>query len=232
MAEQTSTTTAKGDVTIVEPTRAQQLVGRRAAEAKATVPEFAIGAELDLEALVAMRAAAGEVAPPVAALVARAAGLALREHPEVNGAYRDNRFERYSRVNVGVTLAAGDATVLPTIFDADEKSAAAIAGELEQLAAGGQAGTLTAPQVGGGTFTVTLIETHGTRTLTPILTPGQAATLGVAAIAPRAVVVDGAVVVRQVATATLVADQRIIPAAVAAQFLARVGALLETPAAL
>ena len=59
--------------------------------------------------------------------IIRAVALALRDFPRVNGAYRDSGFETYSRVNVGMAVAAPDALVVPTIFDADTKSIAEIA---------------------------------------------------------------------------------------------------------
>jgi pyruvate dehydrogenase E2 component (dihydrolipoamide acetyltransferase) len=225
------TTTAKGDVTFIEPTRPQQLVGRRAAEAKATIPDFAVGAELDLEALATWRSAT--VAPPSpTALLVRAVALALRDHPRLNAAYRDNRFEQYGQVNVGVTLPVGDTVATPTLFAADAEPAAALDAKLTALSDGARAGTLTAPQLGNATFTVHDLGASGARTLTPILAPGQAGALGAGAIAPRAGVHEGALAVRHTCAVTLVADQRIVGVHDAAAFLARLGALLADPMAL
>ena len=67
-------------------------------------------------------------------MVVKACALALREHPRANGAYRDGRFELYSRVNVGVAVAAQDALVVPTVFDADRKGLRQIAAESRALA--------------------------------------------------------------------------------------------------
>ena len=60
-------------------------------------------------------------------MVVKACALALKEHPLANGAYKDGRFELYSRVNVGVAVAAQDALVVPTVFDADRKGLREIA---------------------------------------------------------------------------------------------------------
>ena len=70
-------------------------------------------------------------------MVVKACALALREFPRANGAYRDGRFELYSRVNVGVAVAAQDALVVPTVFDADRKGLRQIASESRALAAAG-----------------------------------------------------------------------------------------------
>jgi pyruvate dehydrogenase E2 component (dihydrolipoamide acetyltransferase) len=77
-----------------------------------------------------LRERASHTAPPSRNdFVVKACGLALREHPRVNGFYRDARFELHERVNVGVAVAAEDALVVPTIFDAHRKSLGTIAGE-------------------------------------------------------------------------------------------------------
>ena len=97
------------------------------AESKATAPEFVLTLEVDMGAAVEFRkqlkAAAGDDPPPsFNDFVVKASALALREFPRANGAYRDGKFELYSRVNVGIAVAGQDALIVPTIFDADRKS--------------------------------------------------------------------------------------------------------------
>jgi pyruvate dehydrogenase E2 component (dihydrolipoamide acetyltransferase) len=227
--------TAKGAVQVVEPSRLQQTVARRAAESKAVAPELQLVAEADAEAALALceRLAAqtreGEVAPSVEDVVVKAAATALREFPRANAAYRDGRFELYSRVNVGVAVAAADALVVPTIFDADAKPVARIAAEARAAAARARAGELTQPELSGGTFTVTSAGAPGIRRIVPVLNPPQAAGLGVGAVEPRAAEVDGRVEVRRRLDLTLVCDHRILYGDVAAGFLARIRALVEQP---
>ena len=90
-----------------------------------------------MEACVALRAelkALGGDVPSYNDMVVKACALALREFPRANGSYRDARFELYSRVNVGIAVAAPDALVVPTVFDADRKSLREIARETRALA--------------------------------------------------------------------------------------------------
>ena len=117
----------RGDVTHQDLTRLQQTVARRMAESKATAPDFVLNVEVDMEEAVEFRkqlkAAAGDdPAPSFNDFVIKASALALRDFPRANGAYRDGKFELYSRVNVGVAVAGQDALVVPTVFDADTKS--------------------------------------------------------------------------------------------------------------
>ena len=194
----TETGTAKGDVTIQELTRVQQVIARRMSESKATVPEFTLRSEIDMEECVRMRAELKALGTPFGAeagdvpsyndMVVKACALALREFPRANGSYRDGKFALHSRVNVGVAVAAADALVVPTIFDADRKSLREIARETRALAEKVRAGTVTPPELSGGTFTVSNLGMYGVTDFTAVINPPQAAILAVGALAPRAVV--------------------------------------------
>ena len=231
----TETGTAKGDITIQELTRIQQVIARRMAESKATVPEFTLRSEIDMEGCVKLRselkALGGEV-PSYNDMVVKACALALREFPRANGSYKDGKFELHSRVNVGVAVAATDALVVPTIFDADAKSLRAIARESRALAEKVRAGTVAPPELSGGTFTVSNLGMFGVTDFTAVINPPQAAILAVGALAPRAVVRDDELVARHTMGVTLACDHRILYGADAAQFLARIRELLERPLAL
>ena len=135
-------------------------------------------------------------------MVVKACALALREHPRANGAYRDGRFELYSRVNVGVAVAAQDALVVPTVFDADRKGLRQIAADSRALAQRVRDGTITPPELSGGTFTVSNLGMFGIDSFAAVINPPQAAILAVGAIAERPVVRDG-----EIATAHLMRRQ-------------------------
>jgi pyruvate dehydrogenase E2 component (dihydrolipoamide acetyltransferase) len=228
--------TAKGETTVVELTRAQQAVARRMAESKATIPDFALSAEVDMEECAALRSElkrlSPEEAPTYNDMVVKAAALALREHPRANGTYRDGRVQLHARVNVGVAVATDDGLTVPTVFDADLKSLGEIARETRALAERVRAGTITPPELGGGTFTVSNLGMYGIQSFTAIVNPPQAAILAIGSLAPRPVVRDSEVVARHTMAVTLACDHRILYGADAARFLARIRELLEKPAAL
>jgi pyruvate dehydrogenase E2 component (dihydrolipoamide acetyltransferase) len=229
--------TAKGSVTVQELSRTQQVVARRSAESKATVPHFTLETEIEMDRCVELRGHLRELAgddpvPSYNDMIVRACALALREFPRANAAYRDGRFELYSRVNVGVAVAAQDALVVPTVFDADGKSLGAIAGETRALAERVRAGAITPPELSGGTFTVSNLGMYGVTNFSAVINPPQAAILAVGAVRERVVPVDGEPCVRSVMAVTLACDHRILYGADAAEFLARIRALLERPLAL
>jgi pyruvate dehydrogenase E2 component (dihydrolipoamide acetyltransferase) len=226
----------KGEVEIHDLSRLQQTVGRRMAESKATAPDFSISLTVDMTKAVELRAQLKQVTDPAPSLndmVVKAAATALREHPRVNGAYRDGKWELYERVNVGVAVAADDALVVPTVFDADRKSLGQIARDARALAERVRDKSITPPELSGATFTVSNLGMYGIEHFTPIINPPQAAILSVGALAKRPAVDDtGRIVARDQMALSLVCDHRILYGADGAKFLARVKELLEQPLSL
>jgi pyruvate dehydrogenase E2 component (dihydrolipoamide acetyltransferase) len=228
--------TAKGRVEVIELTRLQQTVARRMAESKATAPHFYLQAEFDMTAAVEGRARLKEMAKEGEAvatfndMVVKACAIALREHPRANGAYRDGRIELYSRVNVGVAVAAQDALVVPTVFDADLKGLRQISSETRALAARVRDGSITPPELSGGTFTVSNLGMYGISNFHAVINSPQAGILAVGELKAKPVVTDsGDIEPRQMMGVTLACDHRILYGADGAEFLRRIRELLEEP---
>jgi len=230
---------AKGEVEILELSRTQSLIARRMAEAKATIPEFTLQREIDMERAVEMRnelkvlaTAQERPVPSFNDMIIRACALALREFPRANGTYRDGHIELHQRVNVGVAVAAPDALLVPTVHDADARSLWEIASQTRQLAAQVRDGTITPPQLAGGTFSVSNLGMFGIDSFTAVINPPQAAILAVGALAQRPVIRGDEVVARHTMMVTLTCDHRILYGAGAAEFIERIRSLLERPLAL
>ena len=230
--------TAKGQVVYEDLSKLQSTIARRMSESKATAPHFYLQAEIEMSRAVEARArlkraaGEGEVVPSFNDMIVKACALALREHPRANGAYRDGRFELYSRVNVGVAVAARDSLVVPTVFDADRKGLRQIAAESRALAQRVRDGQITPPELSGGTFTVSNLGMYGIDNFSAVINTPQAAILAVGAIVERPVVRDGDVVPAHILGVTLACDHRILYGAPAAEFLARIRTLLEEPLSL
>jgi pyruvate dehydrogenase E2 component (dihydrolipoamide acetyltransferase) len=230
--------TAKGETRVLELNKLQQTIARRMAESKATAPHFYLTIEIDMgkavEARAALKGAAkeGEVVPSFNDMVVKACAIALGEFPKANGAYRDGRFEAYSRVNVGVAVAAEEALVVPTVFDADKKGLRQIAEDVRNVAAKVRDGSVTPPELSGGTFTVSNLGMYGIDSFEAVINMGQAAILSVGAIREAPAVRGGEIVPARLMKATIACDHRILYGAEGAEFLARVKALLEEPISL
>ena len=121
---------------------------------------------------------------------------------------------------------------MPVIKNVEQKSILHIAAELTDLVARTRAGKASASELTGGTFTITSVGTIGGVLATPILNVPQVAILGFNAIRPRAVVVDGEIVVREMSYLSPSFDHRVLDGAVAARFVARLVEILNDPEAM
>ncbi len=226
----------KGEAETVQLTRTQELIARRMAEAKATIPEFTLQSEVDMEAAVAVRdqlkviaQERATAAPSFNDLIVKACALALRRHPKANGTYRDGAFHLHSAVNIGIAVATAEALLVPVIRDADRLSIWEIASESRRLAGAVRDRSITPPQLSGGTFSVSNLGMYGVEAFTAVINPPQAAILAVGAVSQRAVVHDGELAARHGMTVTLSCDHRILYGADAAEFLGFIKDLLAQP---
>jgi pyruvate dehydrogenase E2 component (dihydrolipoamide acetyltransferase) len=201
-------------------TRTQQIVARRMAESRATVPDFSVSAEVDMTAALALRAELSglDPAPTVNDFVVAATARTLRAHPHLNASFDGDAYLLHGRVNVGIAVALDHELYVPTLFDADAKPLATLAAEARGLVARTRSGAITPPELSGGTFTVSNLGMFGISSFEPIVNVPQAAILAVGGT--RA---GGAMRV------TLVSDHRIVYGAHAATFLRDLRALLEQP---
>jgi pyruvate dehydrogenase E2 component (dihydrolipoamide acetyltransferase) len=204
------------------------------ATAHATIPSFEVQTEAAMDAALAIRAGLKDVAgddpvPSINDLLIKACALALRRHPRVNASYADGRFELHPRVNVGFAVAADEALIVPTVYDADTKSLGAIARDTRELAERVRSGKITPAELSGATFTVSNLGMYGMTAIRPVINPPQVSILGVGAARQVLVRSEGEIVDRTLATLTLSSDHRILYGADAARFLADVQALIEAP---
>ncbi len=218
---------AKGETRLVAPNPRQRAVARRAAESRATVPDIELTTEVEMQASLALLARQG---CSLTAMLVRSCALALRDVPRVNGAYRDGRFELYSRVNVGITISTDDAYLIPTVFDADRKSLTQCNAEIEDFRRRALSGELAPPELSGATFTLTDLSADGIAGASSVIGPSQAAALTAGAIRERPVIRDGALRSAPALTLTLACDHRIVYWSHAAALLNRIGGLLSKAA--
>ncbi|MGH2842873.1 MAG: 2-oxo acid dehydrogenase subunit E2 [Solirubrobacteraceae bacterium] len=214
----------KGTVTVVEPDRHERAIARRSAETRATVPSLEITSQVDMELAVA---SAANLGCSETALLIHAVARALRNAPRLNAAYRDGRYELYSRVNLGVTLIAPGIHVTPTIFDADEKSAVQIAAELTDHREHAREGELHPAQLTGATFTVVDSSAYGTLTVSPLIVAPQSGALACGPIREVPVLREGRLISAHTMALVLSVDHRIVHGHHAASFLEEVSGRLQ-----
>jgi len=204
------------EVTIVEVTRLQATVARRMTESKSSIPHFYLSTEIDMSSCHAARArlkqsvGEGSLVPSFNDMVVKACGLALREFPKANGTYDDGRLLLHSNINIGVAVAARDALVVPVLSNADQLGLTEIAKRTRELAGKVRDGSITPPELSGGTFTISNLGMFGVSDFGAVINPGQAGILAVGAIEEKAVIRDGQVVAAQMMGVTLSCDHRIL----------------------
>lgn len=225
--------TREGDYQDIPLTLIRKTIARRLSESIGPVPTFYLTAEWDAERASEMRAQLKELGDEYKIsfndIVIKAVANALADHPEVNAWWGGDHIRHFNRVHVAMAVAIPEGLITPVIFDADRKSIGQISAEAKQLAGLARARKLTPEQYTGSTFSVSNLGMFGIEHFTAIINPPEAGILAVGGVEPKAVVIDGQVVVRQRMRVTMSCDHRVIDGATGAKFLLAVKRYFENP---
>ncbi len=163
--------------------------------------------------------------------IVKAVTLALKKHPILNSMLDEAKNELvYKRYyHIGIATATDQGLMVPVLRDADTLSPLQIARGIQRISDGARAGTLTAKELGGSTFTVTSLGKQGGLLATPVLNHPEVGILGVHRVKEKPVVRNGQIVVGQVMLLSLSFDHRIIDGHIGAAFAYDVIAYLENP---
>jgi pyruvate dehydrogenase E2 component (dihydrolipoamide acetyltransferase) len=229
--------TAPGDQRIPH-TAVRKVIARRMLESKQTVPHFYLTIEVEIDALLAARAAINAVAEKKGAkvsvndMVIKASAKALRDHPECNASWTEDEMIQYGAVDISVAVATDRGLITPIVRNADMKGAAQISVEMKDLAARAKTGKLKLDEFQGGGFTISNLGMFGVKEFAAIINPPQAMILAVGAGEERVVARKGQMVIRNMMSLTLAVDHRVVDGAMGAQFLQTLRAYIEQPAAM
>jgi 2-oxoisovalerate dehydrogenase E2 component (dihydrolipoyl transacylase) len=205
----------------VSPVR--RTIAQRLADV-AAIPQVTTFRTLDCSALDAYRREM-EVSPLpvfVAALARTCAG-----HPLINASWADDAIRVFEHVHVGIAADTDRGLVVPVLRDAQAMGVTAIAAEIRRLAESARGGHLHPDEVTGATIGVSNTGSYGSEAGTPLLNPGNAVTVALGVIRPRALVVDGAVVARPACTISLTFDHRVLDGAGVGRALTELVTILE-----
>ncbi len=222
----------------VQPlTRMRQAIARRMSQSKQAAPHYYLTLDIDMTAALEFRRQLNSVASDeervsINDLVVKACALALYRHPRFNSEFGEEGIRIHDQINVDVGIALDDGLIAPAILDAGRKSLGQIAREGKDLVSRAREGRLRADEYSAGTFTITNLGAFGVESLIGIINPPQAAILGVGSVMKQPVVLDDAVVARDVMKVALSADHRVTDGAEGARFLKEIQGFLENPAAM
>ncbi|BBA75398.1 MULTISPECIES: dihydrolipoamide acetyltransferase family protein [Bacillus] len=164
--------------------------------------------------------------------VSRAAVLALKQHPELNSSYQEERIITYPYVHLGMAVSLENGLVVPVIRDAEKLSFLELADHISTSARRAREGNASGDDLHGSTFSITNLGGYGIEHFTPILNPPEAGILGVGASYETPAFKGDELVKSTMLPLSLTFDHRVCDGAPAADFLKTVKALLEEPAGL
>jgi pyruvate dehydrogenase E2 component (dihydrolipoamide acetyltransferase) len=213
----------------------RQTIADLMARSKREIPHYYLQQTVDMAAADAfVRGYNAQVEPAArllpAVVLLKAAALAVREVPEMNGFVVDGRFRRSDHVHLGVAVSLrGGGLVAPAIHDADTLPLPDLMAALHDLVARTRAGRLRGSQMSDPTITVTNLGDQGVDLVHGVIYPPQVALVGFGRVVQRPWAVDGMLTVRPVTTVTLAADHRVSDGHRGGRYLASIADLLQRP---
>jgi len=227
--------------TAVPNSSMRKIIAKRLAESKATIPHFYVAMDIELDALLDLRAKLNGRAPKdgpgayklsVNDLIIKAAAVTLRRVPGVAASWTEDAILRFNEIDISVAVAIPDGLITPIVRNADIKGLAAISNEMKDLGARAKAGKLKPEEFQGGGFSISNMGMYGVSHFAAIINPPQAGILAVGAGTQRAVVKGGALAIATVMTCQLSVDHRVIDGSLAAEWMAAFKAIVEDPLSL
>lgn len=220
----------------------RKIIARRLLESKQQVPHFYLTVEVELDALMEIRAQlndaaikkAGKEGKPayklsVNDLVIKAVALSMRDKPNCNVSWYDDAIIQYNNVDVSVAVATDGGLITPIVRNADQKSLPQISNEMKDLAARARDNKLKPEEFQGGGFSISNLGMFGVKTFQAIINPPQACILAVGAGEETVKVKNGEFTVANVMNATLSVDHRAVDGALGAEFLQLFKHYMEHP---
>lgn len=223
----------------VRMSRRRQTIARRLVEAQQTAAMLTTFNEVDMTAVMEIRKQHKEafkqrygVGLGLTSFFVKAALGALKESPLLNAEIQGDEIVYKHYYDIGVAVGAPEGLVVPVLRDAERMTFPEIEKKISEFAQKAQDTTLSLNDLRGGTFTITNGGVFGSLLSTPILNPPQVGILGLHKIEDRPVARNGQVVIRPMMYVALSYDHRLVDGREAVQFLVRIKALIEDPAAM
>jgi len=213
----------------------RKVIAERLSQSKFTAPHYYLRVAVEVDNLLAARAAVGAAGPKPSlnAFLLKYAAEAIKRHPTLNTAWEGDAIVSHPTIDIGLAVAQQDGLITPVVRDCGSKGVLAIEAELKPLVEKALSGKLLPAEYSGATFTISNLGSFGVDEFTAIINPPGSAILAVGAIRKEPVVdADGAVAVRSRMRLTLSCDHRVIDGAVGGRFLRFLADVIEDPSRL
>ena len=219
-------------VTELSNSSMRKAIAKRLSASKFSAPHYYLGVELNMDNAIAFRQQFNTLPDTKISfndIVLKAVALALKEHPQVNSQWFDDRIVQNHHVHLGVAVAVEEGLVVPVLKFTNELDLRQIGVTVKDYALRARDKKLTPAEMDGSTFTVSNLGMFGIHEFTSIINQPNSAILSVGAIEKKPVVKEDAIVVGNTMKLTLACDHRTVDGATGAQFLQSLRLYIENP---
>ncbi len=210
----------------------RKVIAKRLGESKFSAPHYYLVMEFDMDNTIAFRKQYNSIPETKISfndIVVKACALALRQHPQVNSQWFEDRMRLNNHVHIGVAVAVEDGLVVPVVKFANAQSLPQIGAAVKDFAGRARQKKLTPQEMEGSTFTISNLGMFGIESFTSIINQPNSAILSVGTIVEKPVVKEGQIVVGNTMKLTLACDHRTVDGATGAAFLQTLKGYIENP---
>ena len=216
----------------VNNSQMRKAIAKSLGKSKFSAPHYYLNVEFNMENMIAFRSQFNQLPDTKVSyndMIIKAVAIALKQHPQVNSQWFDDKMRLNNHVHIGVAVAVPDGLVVPVVEFANEKSLQQINAEVKELAGKARNKKLKPEEMQGSTFTISNLGMFGITNFTSIINQPNSAILSVGAIIEKPVVKDGQIVVGNTMTLSMACDHRTVDGATGAQFLQTLKMYIENP---
>ena len=216
----------------VNHSQMRKVIAKRLGESKFSAPHYYLAVEFDMDNTIAFRKQYNSIPETKISfndIVVKACALSLRQHPQVNSQWFEDRMRLNNHVHIGVAVAVEDGLVVPVVKFANAQSLPQIGAAVKDFAGRARQKKLTPQEMEGSTFTISNLGMFGIESFTSIINQPNSAILSVGTIVEKPVVKEGEIVVGNTMKLTLACDHRTVDGATGAAFLQTLKGYIENP---
>jgi pyruvate dehydrogenase E2 component (dihydrolipoamide acetyltransferase) len=219
-------------VTEIANSSIRKVIAKRLSASKFSAPHYYLGVEFDMDNAIAFRQQYNTIPETKISfndIIVKALALALKQHPQVNSQWFEDKIIQNHHVHVGVAVAVEDGLIVPVLKFTDEMDLRQIGATVKDFAGRARAKKLTPTEIEGSTFTISNLGMFGIQEFTSIINQPNSAILSVGAIVNKPVVKEGQIVVGNTMKLTLACDHRTVDGATGSLFLQTLKSYIENP---
>ncbi len=224
--------TGEEDFEEVENSQMRKAIAKALSKSKFGAPDYTLNVEFDMDNAIAFRGQFNQLPDTKISyndMLIKAVALSLKQHPQVNSQWFDDKMRLNHHVHMGVAVAVPDGLVVPVVKFANEKTLQQINAEVKELAGKAKNKKLKPEEMQGSTFTVSNLGMFGITSFTSIINQPNSAILSIGTIVEKPVVKEGKLVVGNTMALALTCDHRTVDGATGAQFLQTLKMYIENP---